>query len=54
MGGALGPILFAALLDRGLFRQVLLGVALALVLALFTALNVGKSAGPGRDVAPAS
>ena len=51
VGSAIAPLLFAALLDRGLFRQVLFGVALVQVLALFTALNIGRSAPAHRTVA---
>ncbi len=44
VGSAIAPLVFATLLDRGLFRQVLFGVALVQALALLTALNIGRSA----------
>jgi MFS family permease len=51
VGGAVAPLLFAGLLDRGLFRQVLFGVATMQVLALFTALNIGRNATAPAPVA---
>jgi FSR family fosmidomycin resistance protein-like MFS transporter len=46
VGGATAPLLFAGFLDRGLFRSVLVGVAVLQVLALLTALNIGRGALP--------
>jgi MFS family permease len=43
VGGAVAPLVFGRLLDHGLFREVLAGVAILQVLAVATALQVGRS-----------
>jgi MFS family permease len=49
VGLAVAPLLFGGLLDRGLFRAVLAGVAGLQILAVLAAVNVGREA----EVAPA-
>jgi MFS transporter, FSR family, fosmidomycin resistance protein len=44
LGLALAPLLFGRLMDRGLHRPVLIGVAVLQTLAVFAALRVGKVA----------
>ena len=50
VGGAIAPLLFAGLLDRGRFRQVLVGIAALQAAALLTALQIGRDAEPGGAV----
>jgi hypothetical protein len=51
VGLSAAPIVFGRLMDRGMFRAVLAGVALFQGLAVLAALRVGK-AGPAPAPAP--
>jgi FSR family fosmidomycin resistance protein-like MFS transporter len=42
VGSALSPLLFGAFMDRGWYSSVFYGVAVVLLLSVFTALRVGK------------